>query len=45
MKTDISPTEMRNMVKSWLKQKVEEMENLRSLEYRDPIFHANSIFC
>ncbi|HOI82398.1 MAG TPA: hypothetical protein PLK59_08935 [Synergistales bacterium] len=38
MKTDISPAEMKILVKRWLQQKVEEMENLRSLEYRDPIF-------
>ena len=41
MKTDISPAEMKILVKRWLQQKVEEMENLRSLEYRDPIFHID----
>jgi len=35
---DISPDQIRRMVTEWLKQKIDEMENMRSLDYMDPVF-------
>lgn len=38
---DITPEQMRRMVKQWLKQKIEEMEDLMSLDNMDPVFLMN----